>query len=85
MLRLVLEQIVLFSLPFILFAGWLLLARRSPLDHAEWKPQWTRLVLAGLFVVVASLVMAGLTGERHGEGYVPPRYENGRLVPGHFQ
>ncbi|GJE73921.1 MULTISPECIES: DUF6111 family protein [Methylorubrum] len=85
MLRLVLEQVALFSLPFVLFAGWLLLARRSPLDGAEWRPQWTRLVLAGLFVVVASLLMAGLTGERHAEGYVPPRYENGRLVPGHFQ
>lgn len=85
MLRLVLEQVALFSLPFVLFAGWMLLARRSPLDGAEWRPQWTRLVLAGLFVVVASLLMAGLTGERHAEGYVPPRYENGRLVPGHFQ
>ncbi|MFC7665406.1 DUF6111 family protein [Methylorubrum suomiense] len=62
MLRLVLEQVALFSLPFVLFAGWLLLARRSPLDGAEWRPQWTRLVLAGLFVVVASLLMAGLTG-----------------------
>ncbi|WP_232629539.1 DUF6111 family protein [Methylobacterium sp. Leaf118] len=85
MLRLLLEQIALFSLPFLAFAGWLLLARRSPLDGAEWRPQWTRLVLAGLFLVVASLVMLGLTGERHKDGYVPPRYENGRLIPGHFQ
>ncbi|CAO4163014.1 DUF6111 family protein [Methylorubrum populi] len=85
MLRLVLQEILLFSLPFLAFAGWLLFARRSPLDHAEWKPQWTRLALAGLFIVVASLVMTGLTAERTADGYVPPRYENGRLVPGHFQ
>lgn len=85
MLRLVLQEILLFSLPFLAFAGWLLFARRSPLDHAEWKPQWTRLVLAGLFIVIASLVMTGLTGQRTKDGYEPPRYENGRLVPGHFR
>ncbi|CAO4141802.1 DUF6111 family protein [Methylorubrum thiocyanatum] len=85
MLRLVLQEILLFSLPFLAFAAWLLFARRSPLDHAAWKPQWTRLVLAGLFVVIASLVMTGLTGQRTKDGYEPPRYENGRLVPGHFR
>ncbi|MEH3118332.1 MAG: DUF6111 family protein [Methylorubrum populi] len=85
MLRLVLQEILLFSLPFLAFAGWLLFARRSPLDHAHWKPQWTRLVLAGLFIVVASLVLTGLTAQRTRDGYVPPRYENGRLVPGHFE
>ncbi|MFF8801939.1 MULTISPECIES: DUF6111 family protein [unclassified Methylobacterium] len=85
MLRLVLQEILLFSLPFLAFAGWLLFARRSPLDHAEWRPHWTRLVLAGLFIVVASLLMIGLTAKRHEDGYVPPRFENGRLVPGHFR
>ncbi|BAU90105.1 hypothetical protein MPPM_1500 [Methylorubrum populi] len=85
MLRLVLQEILLFSLPFLAFAAWLLFARRSPLDHAEWKPQWTRLVLAGSFIVIASLVMTGLTAPRHDGGYVLPRFEDGRLVPGHFR
>lgn len=85
MLRLVLQEILLFALPFLAFAGWLLFARRSPLDGAEWRPHWTRLVLAGMFVVVASLVMTGLTAQRHADGYVPPRFEDGRLVPGHFR
>ncbi len=85
MLRLVLQEILLFALPFLAFAAWLVFARRSPLDHAAWKPQWTRLMLAGLFVVIASLVMTGLTAQRHEEGYEPPRIEDGRLVPGHFR
>ena len=42
-------------------------------------------MLAGLFIVIASLVMTGLTGQRTKDGYEPPRYENGRLVPGHFR
>ena len=85
MLRSILEELGLFALPFLAFAGYLLLSRRSPLDRAHWDPQWTRLVLAGLFVVVASLVMTGLTAARHAEGYVPPHIENGRLVPGRFE
>jgi Na+/H+ antiporter NhaD/arsenite permease-like protein len=85
MLRLVLQEIFLFSLPFLAFAGWLLFARRSPLDHAEWKPHWTRLILAGLFIVIASLVAVGLLGQRTHDGYELPRFENGQLVPGHFR
>ncbi|TFZ60697.1 hypothetical protein E4V01_02485 [Methylorubrum sp. Q1] len=85
MLRLVLQEILLFSLPFLAFAGWLLFARRSPLDHAHWKPHWTRLILAGLFIVIASLITVGLTGQDMKDGYELPRFENGRLVPGHFR
>ena len=85
MLRLVFEELIVFALPFVAFAAFLLYARRPVLDRAEWDPQRTRLVLAGLFAVVASLVMAGLTGARHPDGYVPSHIEGGRLVPGHFQ
>ncbi|GEO99006.1 DUF6111 family protein [Methylobacterium haplocladii] len=85
MLRWILEELVLFALPFLAFAGVLLLLRRNPLQAGHWEAQWLRLVLAGLFVVVASLLMTGLTAVRHPDGYVPPHMENGRLVPGQFQ
>ncbi|WP_350449299.1 DUF6111 family protein [Escherichia coli] len=42
-------------------------------------------MMAGLGIVIASLVLSGLLGERHGEGYVPAHMENGRLGPGRFQ
>lgn len=85
MLRLILQEFGLFLLPFLAFAAYLLFARKSPLDRAHWAPHWTRLILAGLGVVVVSLVVTGLATERHPDGYVPPRIENGKLVPGHFQ
>lgn len=85
MLRTILEELLVFALPFALFAGFLVIVRRNPLERDEWEPQWVRLTLAGIFLVVASLFFAGLTAERHPEGYVPPHIENGRLVPGSFQ
>ena len=85
MLRWILQELGLFALPFLAFAVWLLLSRRSPLDRAHWDPHWLRLILTGLFLVVGSLVALGLTTTRHADGYVPPHMENGRLVPGRFQ
>lgn len=85
MLRSILEEFGVFALPFLAFALYLLVIRRSPLVRAHWDPYWTQLILAGLFAVVASLVMTGLTAQRNDDGYVPPHLEKGRLVPGRFQ
>lgn len=85
MLRWILQEIGLFGLPFLAFALFLLLTRRPVLAREHWDPQWSRLGFAGLFLVIASLVMTGLTAQRSDEGYVPPHMENGRLVPGRFQ
>ena len=85
MLRWLMEELGLFAIPFLAFAGYLLLSRRSPLDRVHWDPHWVRLIVAGVFVVVASLVMTGLTAPRYADGYVPPHMENGRLVPGRFE
>lgn len=85
MLRRVLEEVGLFLVPFLLFALYLLLAGRNPLHRTHWEAQLFRLVLAGLAVVIASLVLSGLFSERHPQGYVPSHMENGRLVPGGFR
>lgn len=85
MIRRILEELLVFSVPFAVFALVLLALRRNPLQREHWEPQFFRLVLAGSFLVVASLVLAGLTAKRHGDGYQPPRLENGRIVPGHFE
>ncbi|WP_336485411.1 DUF6111 family protein [Methylobacterium nigriterrae] len=85
MLRSVLEELALFLLPFLLFFGYLVLVGRNPLHRVHWDAQVFRLVLAGLAVVIASLVLTGLFSERHADGYVPAHMENGRLVPGRFR
>ncbi|GEP09182.1 DUF6111 family protein [Methylobacterium gnaphalii] len=85
MLRWILEELLLFAIPFIAFAAFLALTRRNPLQAEHWEEQWLRLMLAGASIIVVSLVLTGLFATRHSEGYVPPHMENGRLVPGKFK
>ncbi len=85
MLRALLEELALFLVPFALFFGYLALTGRNPLHRVHWDPHRLRLLLAGLAVVIASLVWSGLFSQRNATGYVPSHMENGRLVPGQFR
>lgn len=85
MLRRAIEEFGLFLIPFGLFLLVLLASGRNPLRLHHWGPQVTRLVLAGLFVVIASMLYEGLFSDRSERGYVPPHMENGELVPGRFR
>ncbi len=85
MLRRAIEEFGLFLIPFALFLVYLLLAGRNPLRGVHWSPQLLRLTLAGLVIVIGTLVFDGLFSERRNGGYVPAHMENGRLVPGRFQ
>lgn len=85
MIRWILQELALFLLPSLLFGAYLLIKGRNPLERVHWDAQAVRLVLAGVFVVVASLVMTGLTATRHQDGFVPTHIENGQVVPGRFQ
>ncbi|MCJ2088299.1 DUF6111 family protein [Methylobacterium sp. E-005] len=85
MLRRVLEEFGLFLIPFALFVVYLVLAGRNPLRRIHWDAHLFRLVLAGLTIVIATLVYEGLFSERRPGGYVPTHMENGHLVPGGFR
>jgi hypothetical protein len=85
MLRRVLEEFGLFLIPFALFLVYLVLAGRNPLRRVHWDPHLWRLAMAGLTVVIGTLVYEGLFSERRAGGYVPTHMENGRLVPGEFR
>jgi len=85
MTRAVVQGLVLFLLPFVLFAAYLVIRRRNPLTWAHWNDQSLWLTIAGLSFVVLSLVAAGLMDERQTGTYVPTRVENGRVIPGHFE
>jgi len=85
MMRAVLQELVLFLLPFVAFAAYLVLYRRKALAWSSWSDQSLWLVIAGLAMVVASLIATGLTTERHTGAFVPTHMDNGRVVPGQFQ
>ena len=85
MARIALLELLLFLLPFALWAVWRLLATRGRALLAS--TPWFVLILAGLLLVCLGFV--GLVffepGEPPGATYVPPRLEDGRLVPGEFK
>lgn len=85
MIRRVLEEFLIFLSPFLLYAVYLAIRGRRPDHGVHWDGQAFRLTLAGIVLVILSLVATGLFSERHRGGYVPPHLENGQVVPGRFQ
>lgn len=85
MTRAIIQEVLLFLLPFAAFAIYLLIARRNPLAWSSWSKHVSWVAIAGLALVIVSLILGGLLAERHTEGYVPTHMENGRVVPGQFR
>ena len=84
MIRAFLEEGLLFLAPFACFALVLLAMRRNLLHPQSWSGPGPWLGMAGLLLVLASFVYAGLFGERHTGSFEPTHVENGRVVPGRF-
>ena len=85
MIRTILQELLVFLLPWMLFYGYLVAIGRNPHRREHWEDSVFRLTMAGIAFVIGSLVLFGVFGERHRGGYVPPRIENGQVVPGYFQ
>lgn len=85
MMRALIEEALLFLLPFALFALYLVLRRKNPMARASWGGHMTWLIVAGLASVVAVLIATALTAERQTGAFEPTHMENGRLVPGQFR
>ncbi|MCB5173831.1 MULTISPECIES: DUF6111 family protein [Microvirga] len=85
MTRAILQELVLFLLPFVAYAVYLMIRRRNPLVWSSWSDQSVWLIIAGLTFVVISLFSAGLFADRQTGAYVPSHVENGRIVPGQFK
>ena len=86
MLRLVGEPLLLFSLPFIAYALFVLAYSARFEDGKAWSGlHVSRLGLAGLALALAGLLLFGFGAERHRGAYVPAHVENGQLLPGRWQ
>lgn len=87
MIRLVAIQIGLFLLPFAVYA--LVAAARARAVSAgaiRADAPLAKLALVGLLLMIlAFLVLAAFDGGSATGVYVPDRFENGRLVPGHIE
>ncbi|MXQ10403.1 DUF6111 family protein [Microvirga makkahensis] len=85
MTRAFLQGLVLFLLPFVLFAAYLVIRRRNALAWSSWSDQSLWLAIAGLIMVIVSIVVTGMTMDGQTGAFVPTHIENGRVVPGQFQ
>ncbi|MBZ6078322.1 DUF6111 family protein [Microvirga puerhi] len=85
MTRAFIQEFLLFLLPFAAFAIYLIAARRNPLAWSSWSAHVPWVGIAGLVLVIASLILGGLVAERHTGAFVPTHMENGRVVPGQFK
>jgi Family of unknown function (DUF6111) len=85
MIRTVFGEVLLFFVPFAVFALFLLLRRRNPLHITAWNDSTAWLAIAGLVGVILGFLYTGLTAERSTGAFEPPHLENGRVVPGQFR
>ncbi|MBD8876053.1 MULTISPECIES: DUF6111 family protein [Stappiaceae] len=86
MFRVVLSHMILFLLPFVGYAVWLWIKKKSQTSE-NWKNgpmAW--LTLAGVLLVLISLVIFA-TFQKMPEGteYRPSRMENGVFIPGGYE
>lgn len=85
MTRAIIQELLLFLLPFAAYAIFLLIVRRNPMAWSSWSRHVSWLAIAGLGVLIVSLLAGGFLAERSTGVYVPSHMENGVLVPGRFQ
>lgn len=88
MIRIVIENILLFLLPTLCYLVWIFMTRQDvkgglrALDDAPLL--W--LFVAGASLVLVTLVMFGSTsGGKPGQHYSPPVIKDGRIEPGRIE
>ncbi len=86
MIRVVFEGMIFFMVPFVLFAGFILIRGGNPFDPATWpRPHLIALAVAGIALALLGVVLTGLE-LRGGKGaYRPAEYRDGQLVPGRIE
>jgi hypothetical protein len=85
MIRVIIENLLLFLAPTVIYVAYVLLSRRgqtTPQNILDEAPLiW--LCAAGATLVVITLLAFGTSsGGRPGQSYVPPEMHDGEIVPG---
>ena len=91
MIRVLFEELLPLVLPTVLYLLWWLIIGRNRKAAAAgakawYDGPWFWLILAGVALSGAVLVVGALrTGGDPTGTFVAPRYEGGRIVPGHIE
>jgi Family of unknown function (DUF6111) len=84
MIRIGFTEIVLFALPFVLYAVFLWATRAGVMDPESWLvSRLITLAIVSFLLMIGSFVyFANFTGAPPGSTYVPAHIEDGKFVPG---
>ena len=87
MVRIVAFDVLFFLLPFVAYALWLIITRRTMRNAEDWQVKtiaWLAFAVAVL-MIGALVIFIHLDPSPPGGTYVPPHIENGEIVPGHIE
>jgi heme/copper-type cytochrome/quinol oxidase subunit 3 len=84
MIRPVATEIMLFALPFVLYAVFLWATRAGVMDPESWPVSRliTLAIVSFLLMIGSFIYFANYTGAPPGSRYVPAHIEDGKFVPG---
>ena len=84
MIRPVATEVILFLLPFVLFAVFLWTTKSGVMNPQSWPIRHVlSLAIIALLLVVGSFIFfAHFSGAPPGSTYIPAHMENGKFVPG---
>lgn len=83
MIRLVIDGILIFLIPFAAYAGYQAFAERDPkaaLRISKGPLVW--LTMAGLILCIATIIVTEFRSEPHTAGYRPAVWKDGKLIEG---
>ncbi|MGE4063192.1 MAG: DUF6111 family protein [Rhodospirillaceae bacterium] len=90
--RIIVTYVIPFLLPILCYSAWVWYRTRYVARHGGEAPRfekgpWPLLLFAGAVLALAVLaISAFIQGNAADEGvYVPPRVENGKVIPGHIR
>jgi hypothetical protein len=90
--RIIISYVVPFFLPILTYAAWVWYRTNYVAKHGGEAPEfekgpWPLLLFAGAVLALGMLgISAAFQGNDPDDGvYVPPRVENGRVIPGHIE
>jgi hypothetical protein len=87
MIRIIVENVLLFLLPTAMYVGYVLLTRRTTSSGVINDAPLLWLFVTGAVLVGATLIYYGATstGGRPDQTYTPPRMKDGRIEPGQIK
>ena len=87
MLRVFLTIVIPLLLPTAIYLVWLRAGHRQQAEGVRWRAlPWVWLAGAGaLLLALVLFVVTVHFGTTAPGTYVPPRWENGRIIPGHVE